>query len=100
MRRLLILSLVLLSANLAHASSTWRCDGKLVSVGDPSAVVQNKCGAPLSRDITGSKLWRDDYGFEQEVVIEEWVYGPRNGMYHFLTFEGGVLKKINSRRQQ
>ena len=40
----------------------------------------------------------DDYGFYNEVPIEEWTYGPRNGMYHFLRFEGNRLRDIDSKR--
>ena len=100
MNRMFTAALLALFASHAHASSTWRCEGKLVSVNDPKAVVLHKCGSPVSQDLTGSKLWRDEYGFEHEVVVEEWVYGPRNGMYHYLTFEGGTLKKIDSKRVQ
>jgi hypothetical protein len=32
------------------------------------------------------------------VPIEEWTYGPRNGMYHFLRFEGNRLRDIDSKR--
>ncbi len=33
-----------------------------------------------------------------EVQIEEWAYGPRNGMYYYLRFEGNRLVKIESKR--
>ncbi|HAV06360.1 MAG TPA: hypothetical protein DCX47_15330, partial [Pseudomonas sp.] len=38
------------------------------------------------------------YGYRQEVAVEEWVYGPNNGMLHFLRFEGNRLRQIGSRR--
>ncbi|MCP6623576.1 DUF2845 domain-containing protein [Klebsiella pneumoniae] len=37
---------------------------------------------------------------EQEFKQEEWVYGPRNGMYYYLTFEAERLKSIASKRGQ
>ena len=40
----------------------------------------------------------DEYGFYNEVAVEEWAYGPRNGMYQFLRFEGNRLIKIESKR--
>jgi hypothetical protein len=40
----------------------------------------------------------DEYGFYHEVAVEEWAYGPRNGMYQFLRFEGNRLNKIDSKR--
>lgn len=100
MHKTLLAALCLTLSVSAHASSTFRCEGKLVSVEDPTFVVSATCGEPISRAVTGSKLLRDEYGFSHEVSVEEWVYGPRNGMYHYLSFEGGLLKKIQSRRGQ
>jgi hypothetical protein len=33
-----------------------------------------------------------------EFLVEEWVYGPRNGMNYYLRFEGGRLKSVESKR--
>ncbi|GIZ13612.1 DUF2845 domain-containing protein [Pseudomonas sp. NCCP-436] len=82
----------------AQASSTYRCGSALVSKGDHSGVVLTKCGEPASRDFLGYREVIDRYGLRNEVPIEEWVYGPRNGMYHFLRFEAGRLEGISSRR--
>ena len=60
--------------------------------------VLHKCGEPASRDFIGYKEVLDDYGFRHEVNVEEWVYGPNHGMYHFLRFEGGRLIEIRSKR--
>ncbi|XLX39552.1 DUF2845 domain-containing protein [Ectopseudomonas mendocina] len=83
---------------LAEASSTYRCGSALVSTSAPSAEVLNKCGEPASRDFLGYKEVVDSYGFRNEVSVEEWVYGPRSGMYYFLRFEGGRLTEIRSKR--
>jgi hypothetical protein len=83
---------------LAEASSTYRCGSALVSTSAPSAEVLSKCGEPASRDFLGYKEVVDSYGFRNEVSVEEWVYGPRSGMYHFLRFEGGRLTEIRSKR--
>ena len=83
---------------LAEASSTYRCGSALVSTSAPSAEVLSKCGEPASRDFLGYKEVDDSYGFRNEVSVEEWVYGPRSGMYHFLRFEGGRLTEIRSKR--
>ncbi|MGX8249307.1 DUF2845 domain-containing protein [Escherichia coli] len=40
----------------------------------------------------------DSYGFRNEVSVEEWIYGPKSGMYHFLRFEGGRLTEVRSKR--
>lgn len=82
----------------AQASSTFRCGSKLVSLEASTAEVRAKCGEPKSQDVTGYKEVIDQYGFRQEVQIEEWVYGPTNGMYHFLRFEGNRLRRIDSER--
>lgn len=82
----------------AHASSTFRCSSKLVSLQASTTEVLTKCGDPVSRDVTGYKELADDYGFRHEVQVEEWTYGPTNGMYYFLRFEGNRLSKISSRR--
>jgi hypothetical protein len=34
----------------------------------------------------------------REYKIEEWVYGPDNGMLSILTFEGNRLRSIERRR--
>ena len=88
----------LLSIGAADASSTLRCASKLISLDDAAAEVEAKCGTPVSRDFLGYREVVDQYGFTQEVEVEEWVYGPRNGMYHFLRLEGNRVVKIESKR--
>lgn len=83
---------------IAEASSTYRCGSALVSTTAPTAEVQSKCGEPSSRDFLDYKEVVDRYGFRNEVSVEEWVYGPKSGMYHFLRFEGGRLTEIRSKR--
>ena len=89
---------LLLLPVLAQASSTYRCGSALVSKDAPTSEVQHKCGESVSRDFLGYKEVTDAYGFRNEVNVEEWIYGPRNGMYHFLRFEGGRLTDIRSKR--
>ena len=60
--------------------------------------VSSKCGEPISREFVGYREVLDEYGFYNEVAVEEWAYGPRNGMYQFLRFEGNRLIKIESKR--
>ena len=94
----LICSLLILLPTVAQASSTRRCDSGLISVEDSSSVVASKCGEPMSREFVGYREVLDAYGFRNEVAVEECVYGPRNGMYQFLRFEGNRLVKIDSKR--
>ncbi|WP_217476405.1 DUF2845 domain-containing protein [Stutzerimonas stutzeri] len=96
---LLTVLLLSLGAVDANASSTFRCRSKLVSLQATTAEVAAKCGEPSARAMTGYREIIDDYGFRQEVPVEEWTYGPTNGMYHFLRFEGNRLTRIDSERQ-
>jgi len=99
MRGCAIATLCLLLANLpAQASSTYRCNSRLVSLDATTTEVLGKCGEPASSTLLGYKEQLDDYGYRQEVAVEEWVYGPNNGMFHFLRFEGNRLRQIDSRR--
>ncbi|MCQ4328952.1 DUF2845 domain-containing protein [Stutzerimonas stutzeri] len=94
---LLVLSLLVFACN-AQASSTHRCGSALVSLEASAAEVKSKCGEPASASLVGYKEVLDDYGFRHEVQVEEWVYGPASGMYHFLRFEGNRLRQIDSQR--
>jgi len=88
------LALLLLSLD---AVAGFRCGSKLVNEGDRSSEVLNKCGQPATRDMVG---YTDTLNGNQGLQIEEWSYGPYNGMLYFLTFEGGRLRQIESKRNQ
>lgn len=97
--RLLLCLLLLVSPSL-WASSTLRCGSGLVSSGDTTGEVISTCGEPISRDFLGYRVVTGYYGERNEVAVEEWVYSPRSGMYHFLRFEGGRLTSVTSKRKQ
>jgi hypothetical protein len=82
------------TAPLAQAE-TLRCGSQLVSLGDRRFEVLQKCGEPAFRDQVGYSLGPND---RREYQIEEWVYGPDNGMLSILTFEGTRLNAIERRR--
>lgn len=85
-----------LLATLTNAQAdTMRCGSQLVTTGDRAFEVERKCGTPEHRDLVGYTLSRND---RQEFALEEWVYGPRNGMLSILTFEGNRLVRIETRR--
>ena len=88
------LGLVLI-ASQAAASDTLRCGSQLVSLGDRASEVLQKCGEPVSRDLLGYKRSANR---REEFQVEEWTYGPSNGMYQYLRFESNRLKQINSKR--
>lgn len=88
----------LLSAMSSSAmASTFRCGSQLVSLGDRSFQVLKKCGEPIARETVGYTLGEYNH---RELNIQEWVYGPNNGMYHYLRFEGNRLTSIESQRDQ
>ncbi|GFM74104.1 hypothetical protein PSCICL_50960 [Pseudomonas cichorii] len=97
-----IIVLTLSGALAATAqASTLRCGSQLISTGDRIFEVQQKCGEPVSQEVLGSKeTYSSNYRRSEEVRIEEWVYGPYNGMYQYLRFEGGRLVRIDSKRGQ
>ncbi len=96
MNKLLLTStLTLLAATTAAADDTWRCGQSLISTGDRSFEVIQRCGTPAIRDVVGYTT--DDNG-NRQMQIEEWVYGPESGAYHILTFIGNQLKTIEFRR--
>jgi hypothetical protein len=82
----------------ALEAATLRCGSALISTDDLGGEVLEKCGEPVSRDFLGYREVVDVYGFRTEVAVEEWIYGPRHGMYHFLRFEGNRLRRIDSKR--
>jgi len=82
----------------AQAASTLRCGSQLVSTGDRTFEVQQKCGEPVSQQVVSSKEVVNYYRQTEEVIVEEWVYGPSHGMYQYLRFVGGRLTEIQSKR--
>jgi hypothetical protein len=64
-------------------------------MGDRAFDVLRKCGEPVTREALGFTV--SDYN-HRELPIEEWIYGPKGGMYYYLRFIGGELVKISSSR--
>lgn len=94
MMKYLVAGMLLAAVSNAQAD-TMRCGSQLVTTGDRTFEVERKCGTPEHRDLVGYTLSRND---RQEFALEEWVYGPRNGMLSILTFEGNRLVRIETRR--
>ncbi|WP_374091329.1 DUF2845 domain-containing protein [Pseudomonas sp. TH10] len=86
---------LLIFAGQAWAADTLRCGSQLISVGDRTAEVLQKCGEPVARDSLGYKRSANR---REEFQVEEWTYGPSNGMYQYLRFEGNRLREITSKR--
>lgn len=90
-----LLTLLLSCAAGLVQADTLRCGSQLVSVGDRSFEVLQKCGEPAFRDLVGYSLGPYE---RREYKIEEWVYGPDGGMLSILTFEGNRLRTIERQR--
>ncbi len=99
---LALFALLMMTTGSSDAASTLRCNSKLISIEDSATEVQDKCGTPVSRDQLGYRTtieYTNGYPTgSREVPVEEWVYGPRSGMYYYLRFEGNRLVKIDSKR--
>lgn len=80
---------------LVASADTFRCGSQLVSSGERTFEVERKCGAPAQREPLGYTLGP---GQRREFLIEEWVYGPSNGMLSILTFEANRLVRVETRR--
>ncbi|MBX9763985.1 MAG: DUF2845 domain-containing protein [Pseudomonadaceae bacterium] len=91
------LLLTLLITPLMAQAETLRCGSQLVSLDDRRFEVLQKCGEPAFRDLVGYSLGPNE---RREYQIEEWVYGPDNGMLSILTFEGTRLRAIERRRSR
>ncbi|MDY7563358.1 DUF2845 domain-containing protein [Pseudomonas sp. 10B1] len=76
-------------------ADSLRCGSQLINSGDHEFEVQQKCGEPAARNLIG---YLRSPNRREEVKIDEWIYGPSNGMYQYLRFEGGRLVGINSKR--
>ena len=91
------LLLALAGASSLAQAETMRCGSQLVSLDDRRFEVLQKCGEPVFRDLVGYSLGPNE---RREYQIEEWVYGPDNGMLSILTFEGTRLRAIERRRSR
>jgi len=97
-KTVLMLGLTATAAFAQAATDTLRCGSQLISVGDRMFEVQQKCGQPVSQDIVGYKETVNHFRQVDQVQVQEWIYGPNNGMYQYLRFEGGRLVRIDSKR--
>lgn len=98
MKTVLMLGLTATAVTAHAATDTLRCGSQLISVGDRMFEVQQKCGQPVSQDIVGYKETVNHFRQVDQVQVQEWIYGPNNGMYQYLRFEGGRLVRIDSKR--
>jgi hypothetical protein len=98
MHRGLLATAALLLATAAHAD-TLRCRSSLIAEGAVQAYVREKCGEPDSKmNVTEPVMARRPDGFVYQAgttTQEIWRYRRSPGSFPaVLTFEGGVLKKL------
>ena len=85
-----------LTAILPAMAADMRCGNDFVKIGDRAFMVEHKCGEPVSKEFIGYTL---DEAKNREYAIEEWVYGPMNGIFYFVKFIGGSVTEIEYERQ-
>lgn len=90
--------LLFLALFCGAAQASMRCNGGIIDEGDMTTDVLQKCGQPSHRQATAPAL--DAYGrvIKGAVSVENWVYGPDNGMSRYLRFIDGKLVEIRSQR--
>jgi hypothetical protein len=94
-KKAIFLTWLIIVFSTTGLASALRCGSGLVDEGDQYFEVLKTCGAPISKEIIGYTLTRDG---KRELKMEHWVYGPWDGYYYILIFEGGILKKITDFR--
>ncbi|MEJ2038101.1 MAG: DUF2845 domain-containing protein [Desulfosarcinaceae bacterium] len=73
-----------------------RCGNDIVNIRDSAFMVEQKCGEPISKTEVGYTINEEQ---KRELFIEEWVYGPHNDYYYFVTMVGGRVSQIRSERR-
>jgi hypothetical protein len=89
-------ALLVLVLGSAHAS--MRCNGALIDEGDLIPEVLRKCGPPAERQVVSPALDQSGRVIHGAVTVENWIYGPDNGMYRQLRFIDGKLVEIRSKK--
>lgn len=80
------------------ASADMRCGTGLISEGDSTYDVQEKCGSPAHREVIPADPGANKARKNNAVTVENWVYGPQNGAYYRLKFLDGKLVSIEFSR--
>ena len=101
--RALLLAVGVGAGSTVQASSTLRCEGGVVRLGDEQAVVAQVCGPPATSSIRSQeRVFTNRIGisFERIVDVETWIYDRGPGRFmQILDFAGGVLVSIERGRR-
>lgn len=76
-----------------------RCGQDLVREGDLTAEVSRKCGEPTDKIVRPPAVRPDGNLREGAVTVEIWIYGPENGVYHYVRFINSEVVKIWTERE-
>lgn len=93
-----LISGALLISATSHTEASMRCDNGIISGRETIAEVIRKCGQPDNRDVIQPTVDSNGKTPHQSATIENWIYGPKNGMYQYLRFIDGKLASIRSQR--
>ena len=81
------------------AQATMRCGSEIINEGNTTFEVLRKCGEPKNREVISPVADNNSNKANNKAVpVENWVYGPDNGMYRYLRFVDGILTQIKSQR--
>ncbi len=81
------------------AQATMRCGSEIINEGNTTFEVLRKCGEPKNREVISPIAGNNSKKTNNKAVpVENWVYGPDNGMYRYLRFVDGILTQIKSQR--
>ena len=80
-------AIFVLTMALPAAARTIRCGTEIVSVGDPTIELLQKCGEPDLKELIKTN------GF----IIEKWTYNCGSGRFmKILTLKGGKVRKVET----
>ena len=90
--------MALLVPNPMAEAASMRCGSTLISEGQAASEVLRACGEPDRRQRTEPAVAANGELRQGAVSVEEWVYGPQNGVYRHLKFIDGQLVQIRTVR--
>lgn len=87
MKKLLILT-ILINFFWISESHAFRCGNEIITRGDPSSSVLNKCGEPSLRE------WTNEMYNGQLIYVEKWSYncGASDFLYKLTIYNSKVIK--------
>lgn len=87
---------MIFSGALTTFAESMRCGNDFIKIKDSAFSVLKKCGEPVSKIAVGYTV---DGKNKRELIIEDWIYGPTDGYYYFITMIGGRVSEIRSEQK-